>query len=323
MNTQEEDILITKVLANEATESEIAALLAWRNSHPAHEEQFRQSQRIWTQARQNNIDIDTEKAWLKVSKNIAVTDNSKNKVAWYVKIAATILVISVASWYGYIHVYNPIISIQTASNECKEITLPDGSHVWLNELSHIEYNKKMNGKDRQIVLSGEAFFDVVKNPNQPFVITADQAITEVLGTSFNLNVRKGQRTATLNVVTGKVRFTSTDNTSEVIVTAGEKAIIDEVGDATKSEFSDVNDFAWKTDKLVFNDEQLKEVFNTLQINFKVKIIVENPAILTCHFTGSFNQPRLDNVLDMISKALQLNYVRKGKTVTITGKGCTL
>ncbi len=323
MKTQEEDILITKVLSGEATESEIAALSAWRNSHPAHEEQFRQSQLIWTRSQQNDIVIDTEQAWLKVQQNISQSRSKEKTMSWYVKIAAAILVISAASWYGFLNVYNPTISIQTAANEQKEIVLPDGSHVWLNELSRIEYTKKFRGKERNIALMGEAFFDVVKNPDQPFVITSDQAITEVLGTSFNLKVPKGTITASLNVVTGKVRFTSTDNTSEVIVVAGEKATINEVGDASKSAFSDINDLAWKSDKLVFNDEELKNVFARLETHFKVKITVENPAILNCHFTGSFDKPKLDNVLDIISKALQLNCTRKGKTVTIKGKGCTL
>lgn len=319
MNTQDEDILIIKVLAGEASESDRTQLDAWRKSHTAHEDKFLQSQKIWDQSNRTDLDIDTDAAWLTVKGKLAPAQKT-NPFGLYLKIAAAVLLISTVSWYGFL--YNPMLTVQTAANEQKEVLLPDGSVVWLNANSQLSYTKKFKGDTRDLSLTGEAFFEVVKNPEQPFVITSDQAITEVLGTSFNLKVPKGSIRATLNVVTGKVRFTSMDNTSEVVVVAGEKAEIDEVGNATRTGPANENELSWKSGKLTFNDAKLKEVFEVLEDYFKIKIAVENPDILNCHFTGTFDKPKTDQVFDIISKALQFSYTRKGKAVTISGKGCS-
>jgi transmembrane sensor len=319
MNTQDEDILIIKILAGEASELDQNKLDAWRKSHPSHEAKFLQSQSIWDQSNRTEPDIDTDAAWLNVKGKLAAPQKT-NPFGLYLKIAAAIMLISTIGWYGFL--YNPTITIQTAANEQKEVLLPDGSVVWLNEKSKLSYSKKFNGTKRDVSLTGEAFFEVVKNPNLPFVITSSQSVTEVLGTSFNLKVPAGSIRATLNVVTGKVRFTSLDNPSEVIVVGGEKAEIDEVGNATKTGLANENELAWKSGKLSFNDAKLKEVFEVLEDYFKIKIAVENQDILNCHFTGTFDKPKSEQVFDIISKALQLSYTRKGKTVTIQGKGCT-
>jgi transmembrane sensor len=321
MNTQEEDILIIKFLAGEASEDERIELDTWRNSDPLHEQNFLQSQALWKQSQQTEQHIDTDAAWLTVKRKLK-TSRAEKTFSMYLKIAAAILLVCSAGWYAIAILYNPMIQVQTAMNEQKEVILPDGSVVSLNEGSTLRYPKKFNRDTRTVSLTGEAFFDITKNPKQPFVITSAQAITEVLGTSFNLNVPKGSHTAILNVITGRVRFAPINNTGGVIVTAGEKAEIDEAGNATKKGAVIENEFAWKSNKLVFTDDTLKEVFTILETYFNIKIVVENPTILNCHFTGTFIKPNREQVLDIISKSLQLNYTRKGKTVTITGKGCS-
>jgi transmembrane sensor len=320
MNTQDEDMLIIKFLAGEASEADVTKLTAWRNSHPSHEEQFLQSQSIWNRSNRTEDEIDIDAAWNQVESKLQNQGAHSNRFVFF-RIAAVFLLVCTTGWFAFKALYNPTITIYTATNEHKEVSLPDGSTVWLNENSTFSFPKSFKGKNRQVALSGEAFFEVTKNPEQPFTIQSEQAITEVLGTSFNLKVLKGTKEALLNVITGKVRFTSTDNTSEVTIVAGEKAEISETGNANKVGLVVENELAWKSGKLVFNDSSLEEVFNTLERYFKIKITVENPDILTCHFTGTYTNPKADEIFESLSKALKLNYSRNGKKVNIKGKGC--
>jgi transmembrane sensor len=320
MKTQDEDILIIRFLAGEASEADIARLNTWRESDASHEAHFLQSQSIWNKTNRPEEEIDLDAAWLNVQARLA-RPVSRNNYLGMLKIAAAVLLVCSIGWIAFNSLYNPMLTIQTAANEQKEIKLPDGSIVWLNELSSLRYSKTFKGNQRNVALTGEAFFEVMKNPEKPFIISSEQAITQVLGTSFNLRVLKGTKEAFLNVVTGKVRFTSVANASEVIVVAGEKAAINSIGNTTKTGPVIENELAWKSGKLVFEDASLKEVFSTLENYFKIKIAVDNPAILTCHFTGTFMKPEVDDIFNTISKALQLNYSRQRKNITIKGKGC--
>jgi transmembrane sensor len=322
MNTIEEDILITKALSGDALPDELILLDTWRKSSAANEVKFNEMEKIWLHAAQSELEINTDAAWQKVKLK---TEQRKLTVPLYqqtwLRVAAVLAVITTVGWFGFRFAYNPMVTIETAAMEQKEIQLPDGSKVWLNENSKLSYHKKLNGEKRNVQLEGEAFFEVVKNPAQPFVMEAAQATTEVLGTSFNLKVLTGTLEAELSVATGKVRFTSA-NQKEAIAVAGQKVAIDKNGEIEMlSAPVSVNDMAWKTRKLVFNNTPLKDVFTTLENYFKIEIKVENPNILNCHFTAEFNNPKLEQVLDVLDKTLQLSHTKEGKKVRINGKGC--
>ena len=323
MNTIEEDILITKAISGEALPDELILLENWRKASVSNEKKYVELEKIWHHAAQLATEIDTEVAWQKVKLR---TEQQQFVIPLYkqtwIRIAAIFAVITTLGWFGYQFAYNPLVTIQTTSLEQKEILLPDGSKVWLNENSHLSYHKKMIGKERNVELAGEAFFDIVKNPEQPFVIEAQQARTEVLGTSFNLRVMEGTLEAELSVIEGKVRFTSSGNQEQTIALAGQKVRISSTGKFEKDVVAaSSNDLAWKTRKLVFNNSNLKEVFTTLENYFNIKIVVDNSQIFNCHFTAEFDNPKLEKILEVLDRTLQLTHIQKSKTITIKGKGC--
>jgi ferric-dicitrate binding protein FerR (iron transport regulator) len=212
-------------------------------------------------------------------------------------------------------------TVQTASNEIKEINLPDGSIAWLNHDSKLEYEEDFSGKVRAIKLNGEAFFEVTKNPEKPFVITSAHSVTTVLGTSFNLTAYDSTEDVMLNVATGRVSFISTKTKEEVIVTANENASITPNGNTIKHDTYDINGLSWKTKKLVFNNASMAEIFKVLEHYFNVKITVTNPLINNCHTSATYENPKLKNVLDDMSKAANFSYTQKGKEIIVSGEGC--
>ncbi|MES2780870.1 MAG: FecR domain-containing protein [Bacteroidota bacterium] len=318
MNELETIQLITRVLANEASMEEQQQLELWRRQDARNELQYTEMLHIWNNAAP--ADVDTAMAWEKFSNKLE-QEPKRFKLNSLLRIAAAVILVSGLGLYlGSKMGGASYETIQTASNQVKEITLPDGSIAWLNQGSSLTYEKSFKGEMRSVTLDGEAFFEVVKNPEKPFVITSDQSVTRVLGTSFNLNTRKGSE-ALLTVVTGKVSFMASSTKEEVIVMADESAIIDQLGHAIKDVKEDKNALSWKTNTLSFNDASLEEVFKSLDHYFNIHISVENKHIYTCHFTGEFVKPTFKQVMDVIGKTLQLTYEQKGKEVLVKGKGC--
>lgn len=318
MKEQEIIQLITRVLANEASVEEQQQVELWRKESPQQELRYKEMLLIWNNALPE--EVDTQKAWQKFS---AQLDKQPKvfKLNKMLKVAAAVILIGTVGLFVAKLAGRPSYqTISTASNEIKEISLPDGSVAWLNQGSTLTYEKSFKGDIRAITLNGEAFFEVVKNPTKPFVITSDYSVTQVLGTSFNLDTRKG-KTALLTVITGKVSFTAKTTKEEVIVAANESAIIDTDGHALKEEKNDVNALAWKTNTLSFQDTPLDEVFKTLEHYFNIKIEVDNKRIYNCHLTADFEKPTVKMVMDVIGKSLQLTYEQKGKRVFVKGDGC--
>ncbi len=320
MNEQENIELITRVLANEASSEEKNVLNDWIKADKTNEILFNQYQKIWENADvDSDENVDVELAWQKLASKIPSTNN---KFYWnnYLRFAAAVLLFAGIGFLLNKFVFSTDIMVQTAINETKIIVLPDGSKVWLNQNSKISYPKNETN-ERSVILDGEAFFEVVKNPQKPFVITTDFSQTKVLGTSFNLIAYSPLKTVKLTVATGKVSFKSTETNLEQIVLAEETALIDELGKNNKVENFDINETIWKEKKLIFNDNSLADAFKSIEHYFKVEIKTENPNITHCHFTGEFTEPSLKDVMDVVCKTLQLNYKQDNKTIWVKGKGC--
>ncbi len=320
MNTQETYLLIAKVLSGEASEKESKEMDEWRNTNPDHEKTYLQASYIWEKSSVEAEEEDAEAAWLKLG--LRVKKAKEKSTLFYMRIAAVFLAVSViGSIFVYLYLFPSMMEIRTAGNEIKQVELPDGSKVWLNENSSLAFSKKFRGGERKVELHGEAFFEVIKDPSRPFIIRSQTAITRVLGTSFNLEDYGKGEDAVLSVRTGRVAFSSTQTGEELILLANEKASITRIGKVLKEEGINKNESAWKDGKLIFKDALLAEVFPVIEKYYHVKLQTENQEIMRCHFTGEFVNASLSQVLDVISKTLQLKYESEGNRVMMKGRGC--
>ncbi|MDP1725900.1 MAG: FecR domain-containing protein [Bacteroidota bacterium] len=322
MNDKEIILLITRVLTKEASEDEKLTLRKWRELDVLNEQQFREYQLIWDQTElPSGNATDVNLSWQQFYKKLDKNKKTKSVPIWF-KIAASIIVFGgVLMLLAKLMGGGGELLEQTAFNERKQVQLPDGSIVWLNKNTSIRYAQAFSGETRSVQLNGEAFFEVVKNTEKPFVITASHAVTRVLGTSFNLAAYDSVPEVKLTVTSGKVSFTSTLSRKELLVSANQSAIINLNGETIKRDEIDSNEMAWKTKRLVFKDARMKEVILTLQNYFEIGITVENELINNCHFTGEYLNPSLSMVFTDMAKTLQLSYEQKGRKIKIRGKGC--
>ena len=160
----------------------------------------------------------------------------------------------------------------TGTNSCNShgYALSDGSVVALNRGSKLLFPKKFKGDIREVTIVGEAFFDVVPNPEKPFIINAGNAQVKVLGTSFNVCAYPGSETVEVIVETGKVQVINTQTdlpaeNREVFLTPGEKGTFYTENHLLEKTMNlDPNFLAWKTQSLVFTKVPLIDVVKSLE-----------------------------------------------------------
>jgi len=213
------------------------------------------------------------------------------------------------------------VAIQTYENENKEIELPDGTKIWLNENSSIQY--ATNFEKRDVTLQGEAFFEVKRMEDSPFEITSGGATTRVLGTSFNIRAYPDESEVELTVKTGKVAFSGENIQETKILTAGKAANYTK---ATKkvveSPALEANALAWQTKELVFISTPFSQVEKDLERYFDIEIELKNPTISNCRFEGgTLKKAELSEIFELLQISLDWKISQDGTKYIIDGEGC--
>jgi ferric-dicitrate binding protein FerR (iron transport regulator) len=192
------------------------------------------------------------------------------------------------------------------------IELTDGSKVWLNADSKIQFPKVFTGNTREVYLSGEAFFEVAKNASRPFIIHLANGTVKVLGTSFNIRAYDNEKIIEASVATGKVAFIpyrksgkkqdtvflTSDNKVRYLFTKEETIV-----EPTVSK----EDRAWITGKLIFKAMTFEEIGMQLERNFGKKIVFLSDTARMFRLTGSFQNNSLEEILFYLSKSKEFNY----------------
>lgn len=228
----------------------------------------------------------------------------------------------------------PAASVRPAAvafrNFTKKITpqrLPDGSTVWLHPGASLAFARSADGARREVTFSGEAFFDVFRDPAHPFVIRSGRMTTQVLGTSFNVKADSAAARYEVAVLTGRVavRTPAADGRlATVLLTPKQRAVFDLVTNRlTKAPVPNRpgDQAAWQPASLAFDDATLDDVARRLEETFDVRIRLANPALGNCRLKVDFTEQQLPQILDMLGKLLGTDYAWEAGTVTLTGPGC--
>lgn len=202
------------------------------------------------------------------------------------------------------------------------LTLSDGTEVRLNSGSTLKFPERFTGNIRKVELSGEAFFNVSKNPERPFVITSGEVRTTVLGTSFNINTFPDSPAVTVTVATGKVKVASGQHA--VFLGPDEQGVFDKTTNRISRKKTDISNFIqWKDGIIRFEDTSLSEVTKVLEAWYGVTFVFAEEKLKNCHLTAIYNNEILSVVLESIKyakKGLQYEYLEDHK-ILIKGR-CT-
>ncbi|MBQ7898682.1 MAG: DUF4974 domain-containing protein [Bacteroidales bacterium] len=200
-----------------------------------------------------------------------------------------------------------IFEIVAERGQKSSVTLPDGSRVMINSASTISYTSDYNVKERNVFLSGEAYFDVASNADIPFVVHADKVSVTALGTEFNVKAYAEDPYVVTTLVEGGVR-TEAGTQYELLIRAQE-AIYNKEADVLLA--YDVKDISravpWIRNELLFENESLADIAVTLERMYNVTIVFEDEAAKGYSYTGLIRNNSLQNVLELISSTSPVGY----------------
>lgn len=322
--------LITKKLSGETSADEDHKLQQWLKDSNENQEVFNSYKATWDEMDRvkdkTSQEVDFEWSRLEDAIDFEESTTQKNERSLFANIyryAAALLAIAIATFSIYYVVNNADSEQVVAQIQIQEVKLSEGSKVTVNSNSRLTYPKKFQQDKRVVTLDGEAFFEVAKDPERPFIINAGKIRVEVLGTSFNVKAYENLEQVEVVVSTGKVAVYSLNKPDEkVVLVKGQKAIF--YKSSTKIEASlneDINFAAWKTKEIIFEDTPMPEVIRIINEIYKSDLKLVGDQLVECPVTTTFDNQSLESILNVLESTLDLSIKEKGNSFEVYGEGC--
>lgn len=222
--------------------------------------------------------------------------------------------------------------------------LPDGTIVWLNSDSRIEYNANFGHKKREVTLIGEAFFDVAHNADVPMVVHAKGVNIWVKGTAFNVRSYPENNRVETSLIRGAVELTTdTDPERKILLKPNEKIVLVVTDRDTSntvvaklpawekvstkhdlyhiqqldgSRYNIIPEISWVQNELVFDNEVFTEVISKMEKWYNIEIVLENKELANKNFSGAFKKEDLTTALQGLQFINSFQFEIKGSTVYI-------
>jgi ferric-dicitrate binding protein FerR (iron transport regulator) len=192
-----------------------------------------------------------------------------------------------------------------------QLALPDGTLVWLNAASSITYPIAFTGRQRSVKISGEVYFEVTKNKEQPFVVDVDGRTTvEVLGTGFDVNAYTDEGSVKTTLLEGSVKV------GTVLLRPGEQAQLGQKGTSVVHNVNLDKVMAWKNGLFNFEDVDLKEVMRQLARWYDIEVIYEK-GVPNIRFEGEISRNiNLSNLLKVLARAEVKFRIEEGRRLVV-------
>jgi len=342
-----EQELFERFIKGECSPAESEAVIRWLTS-PGNEEHARiMMQRHWNR----NLDTGEERDWRKLlgkTKDRIFTSEAHDiaRIGGIVKnrrrtfqMAATWLFLALAlSAIIFLIVhdrnarenFSEVLAVATeevesSSGQIVLKVLPDGTKVWLNSKSKLKYPPVFEDI-RAVELEGEAFFDVVEDPQRPFIVKAGELTIRVLGTAFNVKSYPGDPYIATTLVRGKVSVAHDAPSDQVEdnleLKPNEQAIFSHASELlTRSQVNASKYTSWTDGKLVFEDAPVSEVLNSLERWYGVNIHVKDDGAMSCALTARIDKEPLRETLELLKSITGVNYRISGNDVFVEGNIC--
>ncbi|SEJ19918.1 FecR family protein [Dyadobacter sp. SG02] len=341
MNQHEFDILLQKYLAGTCSPEEEQQVLEWADRVHAHApepltgaELRATEQKIWKKIRRNALPA---RSWntpvMRIGMGIAaavlltaalyvlrpgIFTTSKSQL---VQQSEPVKVVTQES--------DDFLIVKNTSGRERSLTLEDGSVIVLARESTLRYPRHFDPKNRQVELEGEAVFNIKRDTSRPFFVYSGELVTQVLGTSFKVTSFGNARTIEVQVLSGKVSVyenqeKSPQNRNGVVLRPNQKITFDKEAKKLVPELVSAPVMVESTVQVrefAFEESPLQTVLNALQKAYDVEIVVENPTLNNCTFTGDITGLPLHTQLRFICKSVNASYELRGTTFFVNGEGC--
>jgi ferric-dicitrate binding protein FerR (iron transport regulator) len=205
-------------------------------------------------------------------------------------------------------------TVQTVAkpSEITSVVLPDGTNVKMNANSTLQYPAQFAAGSRKVKLSGEAYFEVVHDATNPFVVELNNMEVEDIGTSFMISAYPGTARVEVNVTSGSVRLHEKNQKEEALLVAGWSGKYNsEIGKIEVVNNLDTNYLSWITKKVSFHHTPLSEVFEELENVYHISITFTDPGIANIPYTANFEKFDLADIVKIIAQTHHLTVKKEG------------
>jgi ferric-dicitrate binding protein FerR (iron transport regulator) len=226
-----------------------------------------------------------------------------HRLKWAVSYAAVISLFIIPTWYIAQMISQPTgqsVSYQqellVPAGQRARISLPDGTVAWVNAGSTLLY-PSVFGKERKVSLTGEAYFDVVANPDSPFIVSTETVDIKALGTQFNVYSYPKADYMSTTLIHGSIKVYKTGDEENAVLLTPNQHLFYENGQFRLTTSIDKDDLLWKEGIYSFKKERLDVIIRKLELYYDVDIIIQDTHILRHEYTGKFRQR--DGVIEIL------------------------
>ena len=197
-----------------------------------------------------------------------------------------VIVLAAGLAYWFRNKAEELVVASAAHGQVREMLLPDGTKVWLNQSSVLKYPRAFEGKERHVYLDGEAYFEVARNHEKPFTVKSQAMDVRVLGTSFNIKCRPDNSFAETTLVEGEVEVKDKSDKGRITLLPGQKAVLNRVtGRMQVKQVDPKMEIVWHNDLIPFEKSSIFQIAAALERFYGVKIILSPDVDSTNTYSG--------------------------------------
>ncbi|NDV58287.1 FecR family protein [Bacteroides sp. 519] len=320
------DEYILKYMQEELTQTERVELLRKFDADESLKKEF--------------MDLQNMKALLNIAPQVQNKEEAKEAYAGFTRkvkrrkirriiqlasgYAATVALIVFATWWitNHLSAPSPIPVANTntlfvPAGQRAQITLQDGTTVWLNAQSTLTYPSHFFTNERKVSISGEAYFEVAKDKSKPFIVDAGGNQIKVLGTQFNVYCYPNAEVVQTSLLEGSIEMYPQNSTEGITLKPNQQITISD-NKAVVSTIKNFEAFLWKEGVYSFENERLDNIIKKLELYYDVNIIIRKQSLKDIRFTCKFRQREgINEILQILSKIHHFKISVNEETNTIT------
>jgi len=351
MKRQSEGDLILGYLTKTLTPEEEERFHAWLESDFKNRKVVDMLETIWNSSEKKHRDLDERKAWENLARKAGITTPfdeefaqiqplsrsyarrilfTRHPIATRILRVAAVIIFAISMHLFYKGTKSSfqgeslpkMKEISVDYGKTAVVTLMDGTRITLDAGSSLSYPSVFADNVRQVYLSGEGFFEVAPNPQNPFIICANNAVVRVLGTKFNVSAWPKLRDIRVAVTEGKVSFRSTVHPKDkaVVIEPGELSVLSDKGVLTAPIETDVEKhLSWQNRELILDNTPLYEALDQLERWYRLRFELPSPLYRSVKISGTIKKMPIDKMIKSLAITVNLEFERVGKRVVFLEK----
>jgi ferric-dicitrate binding protein FerR (iron transport regulator) len=323
-------LLIIAELDGDISLAEKEFLYHWISKSENNKRYYTQVKDVWEASLLNASEIaQTQREWERFNRRIAAHPKKTEKRYKIVSWSRVAAVLAVGLLIANLLVQNfktedPVYFTSIAPlGSVAQTLLPDGTMIYLNSGSEIKYDVITNEKQRDVYINGEAWFDVEKDKNRPFVVHTPYYDVKVLGTQFNVSTYEDEESVITTLEEGSIQVITSEKLKlkeDILLKPGEQLVYNKAEQKIYKTKVDTRLFtSWRNNKLIFLDMNFGELVKLLERKYGVEINVVDNSILEEHYSGTIKNETILEILNVIQYTHPIKYKVEGQKIIIQKK----